>query len=194
MTLRSDAFGDGFDAREPERPRPAEAAPVASAPSATPTAADLLDVLRDACCSLDPPHAGFYQHMSPEDVRDALRLNALLLEAARTYQHKYRIDRRGRRPFASALYRHLDTTPPAYTVVALAWASLTTSLLDPPDPEPAETPAAVPVLGRPAQSPDTPAYQPRARARVRAASADTVSAGRCVIPRHCELWSAARFP
>ena len=118
------------------------AAPVAPEPCATPTAADLLDVIRDCCVSLDPPNAGFYQHMSVEDVRDALRVNALTLEAARVYQHRHRIDRRGRRPFAAALHRHLDITPPAYTVVALAWASLTTALLDPPGPEPAETTAA----------------------------------------------------
>jgi hypothetical protein len=138
LTNRSSSNSEGAPLRH--------AATVASEPSSEPsdvlTGADLLAVVRDTCGSLDPPNTGFYQHMTATDVRDALRINALLLEATRTYQHKYRIDRRGRRPFASALYRHLDITPPAYTVIALAWSSLTTALLSPPDPEPADTTAA----------------------------------------------------
>ena len=74
MTLRSAACGAGVDAREPERTRPAAAAPVASAPSEMPTgipssggigSADLLDVIRECCVSLDPENAGFYRGMSP---------------------------------------------------------------------------------------------------------------------------------
>ena len=100
------------------------------------TAAELLDIIRDACAHLDPKNAAAYSSMNASHVREAVRLNARLLEAHREYQRVYRITRRGRREHANAIYRHLDVAPTPYTVVAFAWALLPATILDAPIPDP----------------------------------------------------------
>ena len=110
------------------------------APEATPaeafTAAEMLDILRDACVRFDPVNAAAYRTIGAEHVREAVRLNARLLEAHREYQRVHRSTKRGRRAHANAIYRLLDVVPIPYTVVAFAWSLLPTALLDPPESDP----------------------------------------------------------
>ena len=105
-------------------------------PSETFTAAELLDVLREACVHLDPTNAGAYRRMGAEHVREAVRVHARLLDAHREYQRVSRLTRRGRSAHAAAIYRLLDVVPIPYTVVAVAWSLLPSALLDAPDPDP----------------------------------------------------------
>lgn len=111
-----------------------------SAPAApietTYTAAELLAIIRDACIHVDPKNASAYRAMTAEHVREAVRVNARLLEAHREYQRTHRITQRGRRKHANAIYRHLDVVPTPYLVVAEAWALLPAALLDAPEPDP----------------------------------------------------------
>jgi len=105
-------------------------------PSETFTPDDLLELIRHACIYIDPNNAEAYRHMGAEHVREAVRLNARLLQIHREYQRVYRINRRGRRKHAAAMYRLLDVVPIPYTVVAQAYALLPATILDAPEPDP----------------------------------------------------------
>jgi hypothetical protein len=105
-------------------------------PAETFTVDELLEVIRSTCVHIDPNNAEAYRRMGAEHVREAVRLNARLLQAHREYQRVYRIARRGRREHANAIYRHLDVAPIPYTVVALAWSLLPATILDAPEPDP----------------------------------------------------------
>ena len=124
-------------ASSPERTSTTETSTLEPEPSETFTAEELLDVIRDACVHFDPKNADAYRRMGAEHVREAVRMNARLLQAHREYQRVYRINRRGRREHANAIYRHLDVVPIPYTVVALAWSLLPATILDAPEPDPA---------------------------------------------------------
>jgi hypothetical protein len=123
-------------ALEPERTSTAEASAPEPEPVETFTAEQLMGVIRSACIHIDPDNDEAYHRMGAEHVREAVRLNARLLEAHREYQRVYRISRRGRREHANAIYRHLDVVPIPYTVVALAWSLLPATILDAPEPDP----------------------------------------------------------
>jgi hypothetical protein len=105
-------------------------------PVETFTAAELLEIIREACVHLDPTNARVYHRMGAEHIREAVRINARLLEAHREYQRVHRIARRGRRKHAAAMYRLLDVAPIPYTVVAAAWSLLPAAILDAPEPDP----------------------------------------------------------
>jgi hypothetical protein len=119
----------------PERTSTAETPAPEPEPVETFTAAELLEIILDACVHLDPKNAEAYRRMGAEHVREAVRINARLLEGHREYQRVHRITRRGRRKHA-AMYRLLDVVPVPYIVVAAAWSLLPAALLDARDPDP----------------------------------------------------------
>jgi len=122
-------------APSPERTSTAETPAPEAEPVETFTAAELLEIILDACVHLDPKNAEAYRRMGAEHVREAVRINARLLEGHREYQRVHRITRRGRRKHA-AMYRLLDVVPVPYIVVAAAWSLLPAALLDARDPDP----------------------------------------------------------
>ena len=123
-------------APSPERTSTAETPALEPEPVETFTAAELLEIILDACVHLDPKNAEAYRRMGAEHVREAVRINARLLEGHREYQRVHRITRRGRRKHAAAMYRLLDVVPVPYIVVAAAWSLLPAALLDARDPDP----------------------------------------------------------
>ena len=123
-------------APSPERTSTAETPAPEPEPVETFTAAELLEINLDACVHLDPKNAEAYRRMGAEHVREAVRINARLLEGHREYQHVHRITRRGRRKHAAAMYRLLDVVPVPYIVVAAAWSLLPAALLDARAPGP----------------------------------------------------------
>jgi hypothetical protein len=122
-------------ALEPERTSIAEASAPDPEPATTFTPGELLEIIRSTCLHLDPENAEAYWQMDASHVRQAVRFNSRLLTAHREYQRAYRINRRGRREHANAIYRHLDIVPIPYTVVAMAWSLLPATILDAPEPD-----------------------------------------------------------
>jgi hypothetical protein len=98
-------------APSPERTSTAETPAPEPEPVETFTAAELLEIILDACVHLDPKNAEAYRRMGVEHVREAVRINARLLEGHREYQRVHRITRQGRRKHAAAMYRLLDVMP-----------------------------------------------------------------------------------
>jgi hypothetical protein len=123
-------------ASSPECTSTTETSALEPEPSEAFTAAELLEIVRDACVHLDPRNAAAYACMDAAHVRAAVRINGQLLEAHREYQRVHRITRRGRRKHAAAMYQLLDVVPIPYTVVAAAWSLLPAAILDAPEPNP----------------------------------------------------------
>ena len=120
----------------PEPTSTAEGSALEPEPDDTFTADELMGIIRAACINADPRNAEAYRRIGPEHVREAVRINARLLEAHREYSRVHRVTRRGRRKHADDIYRWLDVVPGAYLVVAQAWALLPATILDAPEPDP----------------------------------------------------------
>ena len=67
-------------APSPERTSTAETPALEPEPVETFTAAELLEIILDACVHLDPKNAEAYRRMGAEHVREAVRINARLQE------------------------------------------------------------------------------------------------------------------